>query len=77
MIKTTAIPDNNSYLLPIPRQYIGKKIEILFYALEEVGEVKAEQKGNAARFKGLLTTEEADLFDEHLKEARKEWERDI
>ena len=38
MIKTLAIPQHNTYNLAIPNNYIGKKIEILFYALDEVVE---------------------------------------
>ncbi len=38
MIKTFATPQNDSYNLAIPNNYIGKKIEILFYALDELSE---------------------------------------
>lgn len=34
-------------------------------------------KNNASRFKGLLTTEEANKYHSYLKQARDEWERDI
>ena len=34
-------------------------------------------KRNAARFKGLLTAEEAKAYQAHLKKARSEWDRDI
>ncbi|MBL0051064.1 MAG: hypothetical protein IPP29_05790 [Bacteroidetes bacterium] len=42
MIKTIVTPQNNSLLLAIPNKYIGKEIEILFYAKEEVIEQTAK-----------------------------------
>ena len=38
MIKTVTIPQKNSYNLAIPNNYIGKKIEILVYALDELAD---------------------------------------
>ena len=39
--------------------------------------VLEKPKNNAARFKGLLTNEEAMSYHTYLKQARSEWERDI
>lgn len=84
MIKTIVIPQNNQLQLTIPNSYIGKEIEVLLYAKEELEKEieKVEDKqpvktNNAARFKGLLTSEEADEFHIYLKQARSEWDRDI
>ena len=44
--------------------------------IELMGE-KAYQSNNAARFKGLLTDEEAEKYHQYLKQARSEWDRDI
>ena len=35
------------------------------------------KKNNMARFKGLLTADEAEHYHTYLKQARNEWERDI
>jgi hypothetical protein len=40
MIKTIITPQNNSYSLQIPDNYIGKKVEVLLYTLDEVDEEK-------------------------------------
>ncbi|MFM9838201.1 MAG: hypothetical protein ACKVOQ_08055 [Cyclobacteriaceae bacterium] len=77
MIKTVVIPENNDLHLTLPNSYIGKEIEVLLYSKEEVSEGKNENKKDAARFKGLLTNEEADKFHVCLKQARNEWDRDI
>ncbi len=55
MIKTVVIPQNNNLYLSIPNHYIGKEIEALLYAKEELDEEKATKPNNAARFKGMLT----------------------
>jgi hypothetical protein len=77
MIKTIIIPKNNDIHLFIPNNYIGKEIEILVYAKEELLQQENLKSNNAARYKGLLTNEEADKFDIYLNEARLEWKRDI
>ena len=35
------------------------------------------QNPNAARFRGILTSEEADQLQEYVKKSREEWDRDI
>ena len=83
MIKTVVIPQNNQLQLTIPNSYIGKEIEVFLYAKEELVEEveKVEDKpvkvNNMARFRGLLTPEEADKFHIYHKQARSEWDRDI
>ncbi len=78
MIKTTAIPKNNSYKLDIPSQYIGKKIEILFYALDEVApEKNITIKKSMADFSGILSESDYLSLKEHTEKARNEWNRNI
>ena len=77
MIKTIVTPLNNNILLTIPASYIGKEIEVLFYATDELKEQENTPKNNAARFKGLLTKDEAEKYHQYLKQARSEWDRDI
>ncbi len=45
--------------------------------LKELVGVKEIPSNNAARFKGLLTGEEADKYHKYLKKVRKEWDRNI
>lgn len=45
--------------------------------LKELMEDEAPQINNASRFKGLLTNEEAAKYDDYLKQARTEWDRNI
>jgi hypothetical protein len=76
MIKTIAIPKNNTYNLAIPNNYIGKKIEILFYAIDEVAVEKSEgSKKTMADFSGVLSESDYQSLKEHTQDARKEWNR--
>ena len=38
MVRTIVTPENNSLLLSIPNGYIGKKIEVLYFAIDKVME---------------------------------------
>lgn len=77
MIKTLAIPQNNSYNLAIPNNYIGKKIEIIFYALDEIVEEKVKPKKTMADFCGILSESDYSSLKEHTEQARTEWNRTI
>ena len=77
MIRTVITPENNKILLTVPNSYIGKEIEVFLYSKDELNEEKAVKRNNAARFKVLLTKEEAGKFHAYLKQARSEWERII
>ena len=77
MIKTILIPNKNIVQLEIPNSYIGKQIEVLLYATDEVAKQDKTTHTLASKLKGLLSNEEADKFDTYLKQARSEWGRDI
>lgn len=78
MIKTVAIPQNNSYSLNIPNNYIGKKVEILLYSLDEVAEQKATTpKKTMADFSGILSENDYQSLKAHTEQARTEWNTTI
>jgi len=70
MIKTVAIPQKNSYNLAIPNDYIGKKIEILIYALDELTEENNSPKKMrlSDKYRGSITKEQGRELNEHIKE---------
>ncbi|WP_257670443.1 hypothetical protein [Parapedobacter tibetensis] len=80
MVRTIITPDNISIKLSIPKKYIGRKIEVIYYPVDEVVEEKTEavkQPKTMASFKGLLSGKEADELQEYVAKSREEWERDI
>ena len=75
MIKTIATPQNNSLNITIPNDYIGRKIEILFYALDELTEQSpGPQKVKLSdKYKGIISKEQGQDLNEHVKQMRSEW----
>jgi mono/diheme cytochrome c family protein len=76
MTKTIITPEENNIVLAIPDAYVGKKLEVLMYAIEELAESKSVQNKMSA-FKGTLTNEEADQLQEYVKQSREEWNSNI
>ncbi len=75
MIRTVITPQQQSISIQVPENYIGKQIEVLLYAVDElVEEQKTTAPNNAAKFKGILSKEEGEQFNEYLKQARSEWD---
>ena len=78
MIKTVTIPKNNTYSLSIPDNYIGRKVEILLYALDEVSEEKSTHpKKTMADFRGSISDDTASELHKSVEESRKSWEESI
>jgi hypothetical protein len=76
MIKTVIIPQNSSYSLAIPNDYIGKRIEILFYALDEIVESSPavnEKIKLSDKYRGIISKEQGQDLNDHIKQMRSEW----
>lgn len=76
MTKTIITPENNSIMLPIPKEYAGKKLEVLMYAIDELSE-DAPQPKTMSSYKGILTPKEAEQLQQYVKESREEWDKNI
>jgi len=75
MIKTILTPLNNSIIIQIPNNYIGKKIEILLYALDEVtDDNETSTKKTMADFWGTLSDETANELHKNVTEIRDSWD---
>lgn len=79
MIKTLITPENQDVSIHIPENYVGKEIEVLMYAVDELTQNIPPKKMKFSDFRGKLNlTEEQYIdFQNYLKEVRNEWERDI
>jgi hypothetical protein len=77
MIRTSITPQQTDILLSIPENYVGKKIEIIYYAVDEITEDIAIKTNTMARFKGILSSEETKQLQEYVKQSRAEWDRNI
>ncbi len=77
MIKTIVTPEKNTLSLTIPNSYIGKEIEVLFYAKDELVEEPLISKKIMADFNGVLSESDYHSLKSNTEQARKEWNRDI
>ncbi len=78
MIRTILIPDNTKVHLSIPENYVGRKIEVMCYPVDELVEENEELCGkNMSSFRGILSSDEANQLQEYVKKSREEWKRDI
>jgi len=77
MIKTILTPQNNNVYLSIPNNYIGKEIEILLYAKEELTTNKPKEKKKFSDFNGILSEDDYKSLKSNSEQAREQWKRDI
>ncbi|HCN82488.1 MAG TPA: hypothetical protein DIT07_02550 [Sphingobacteriaceae bacterium] len=78
MIRTVLIPNNTDVHLSIPDNYVGRKIEVMCYPLDElVEESEYTPPKSMASFRGVLSSAEADQLQEYVKKSREEWDRDF
>jgi hypothetical protein len=76
MVRTTITPDNTNVNLSIPPDYVGRKLEVMYYPIDELLEEKITAPKNMANFRGALSEEEGNELQEYVKKSRSEWERD-
>lgn len=77
MIRTIVTPQQQTISIQVPQNYIGKQIEVLLYAVDELVEEEIPKPNNAAKYKGIFSRDEGEKFNQYLKQARNEWNRDI
>ena len=76
MVRTLITPNQKNISIEVPQNYVGKQIEVLVYAVDEV-EKKDVTNKNASAFRDIFTKEEGVKFNEYIDQSRKEWERNI
>ena len=79
MIRTTITPKNQDLSIHIPEDYVGRQIEVLLYAVDELLQEEKIVPKKPADFRGKLklTNEQYADFQNHVKNIRDEWKRDI
>ncbi|MBS1532137.1 MAG: hypothetical protein JSU01_17680 [Bacteroidetes bacterium] len=74
MVRTIITPENTSVKLSIPPDYVGKKIEVLYYPVDEVTEEQQPAAKTMSAFKGILSEAEGNALQEYVKRSREEWD---
>ncbi len=77
MVRTSITPEQTDVHLSVPLNYVGRKLEVLVYPVDELTDETVEglPKKKPSDFAGTLSKEEGEKFHEYLKESRNEWER--
>ena len=75
MVRTIITPSQTDIRLTIPENYVGKKVEITFFALDELFEKKS--KKTMGDFFGLLSDDDYINIKEYTQQARNEWNRNF
>jgi hypothetical protein len=75
MIRTSIIPQNTDVLISIPQNYVGKEIEIFFYAVDELIQQKPQTpKLKLSELAGTLSDETAEKLQKYVTDSRNEWD---
>ena len=75
MVKAVLTPDKDKLEVGIPKQYVGRKVEILIYPVDEI--IEEDKPVTMSQFKGSISEEFAEKALEHVKQSREEWQTDI
>jgi len=76
MLREIIKPSSEHYDLHIPKEYIGKDIEVIVLPLFDLDKKHGKSKSkifNPNEFYGVMTTSRKSI-DDYLLDTRKEWE---
>ena len=76
MVRTIITPDNVNVKLSIPPDYVGRRIEVMYYPVDELVEENPSAAKNMSSFRGVLSEAEGNELQEYVKKSRAEWDRD-
>ncbi len=77
MLRTIITPENQNVSIHVPKEYVGRQIEILMYATNEVhAELPAAaNRQKPSDFAGTLSKVDALRLLKDVEQSRNEWER--
>ncbi len=75
MIKTIITPKSTNLNLLIPKDYVGKELEVLLYKTEEISLREQREEVKSTSLRGLLqlSEEQSKDFHQHAINIRNEW----
>lgn len=79
MIRKRITPDKQTVSIEVPKDYVGKQIEVLVYAMDEFEEQKEVLKKNAPKLRGALKLSDSQYndFQQFVNIIRNEWDKAI
>ena len=76
MLRTSITPEETEIHLSVPQNYVGRKLEVLLYPIDELTENIKEDphKKKPSDFAGTMSKKESEEIHKYLKNTRNEWE---
>ena len=74
MLRTILTPASTNVNLSIPKEYLGKKVEILLFSMDEPKNEQIVKKMNWKKYKGIMSANRADEMQKYVEQSRNEWE---
>jgi hypothetical protein len=66
MLKKLITPRKSTYTLTIPTHYVGRRLELLLYASDELSRSRKPTKKKPSDFFGTLSVTEGEQFQEYV-----------
>lgn len=79
MVRTSITPEQTDIHLSVPEIYVGRKLEVLVYPVDELTD-ELEPKKNKKKpsdYIGTMSNQEAEELRKHVEQSRNEWERNF
>ena len=77
MIRIIITPQNTDLHLSIPKDYVGKKLEVSYLPIEELLEDNSGKKTSMAQFWGVISNQTAEDLHKNTTENRNQWDSNI
>lgn len=78
MVRTILTPVKKTIQLDIPESFVGKKIEIIAFEIDEANEKPAIlEKGIMEQFWGFMSNETTADLQKKIIQSRREWDNNI
>jgi len=74
MIRTVITPTNTRVSIVIPDEYVGKKVEITYLALDELEQTEPSKEKNMSSFWNVISNKTAEILHNEVKQNRDQWD---
>ena len=77
MLRTIITPKKNAILIDLPDHLVGRKVEVIAFAIDEENNIKDEEKGGKlkpSKMRGFLSPKSAEALKLHTEKSRNEWD---
>jgi hypothetical protein len=74
MVRTIITPQNNTLSLTLPDNLVGRKVEVILFAIEEPEQLVAETTMKPSQMRGFLSAATAEAMQQQVVQSRNEWD---